>query len=471
MNTDPFLVERDKEMLRARRIWYLAALTLFFLSVLTRQPLVFLAALFTAVVGFVPELWHRQALRHLVVRQRVNHDHLFFGEVVTLSMTIENHKWLPLPWLEAENKIIPPLTFVRKRVTRLQKSGEDTFATTWLLWSFQRVTRHYRLLCHARGFHTFGPIRLRSSDPFGWLECEVTVPLFTSLLIYPLIAPLETLGFSSVHPFGEYATQRHLLEDPLRVAGVREYQVGDDPRRIHWKATARTQIMQSKMYEPGSLRRILILLDTWNYSETIKEADQEIQEFTIAVAASLAAWALGEGYMTGLLANCSVVNSLGERKQTALSNVLAEWDITRWENPSVTSISAPGVSVPFASDYGQYERILALLARLIPRSHTPIERLIETEDSMFPMGTTVVLVSAINSLNEATVEHLLDLRATGAVVYLVLTGDSTLMKATETYNLPVHYAGGKEKWHELVRTVGDAVSEGVGISSTPLTLD
>jgi uncharacterized protein (DUF58 family) len=471
MNTDLFKIERDEEMLKQRRFWYLLALILFFISVVTQQSLAFLAALFTVVIALIPELWYRWALRHLVVRQWVDHDHLFFGEVVTLSMRIENQKWLPLPWLAAENTITPHLASVRKNVSRLRNTTEDTFANTWLLWSFQRVTRRYRFLCHARGFHVFGPIRLRSSDPFGWLECEVTLPATESLLIYPLIAPLETLGFASVHPFGDYASERRLIEDPLRFAGVREYQIGDDPRRIHWKATARTHTLQSKLYEPSSLRRLLVLLDAWNYSEEVKEADVEIQELTISVAASLSLWGLDNSYMVGLLSNCSMMTALDSHSTSSLSDSLVEWDIKKQENFTNIKVSAPGCSVPFASDYGQYERILSHLARLVPRYNTPIEHVIDTEDTMFPLGTTIVLVSAKTSLNAATVERLLDLRARGAAVYLVLTGEADCPLTVETYDLPFHGAGGKEKWRELVRTVGDQKSETVGTSSTPLQLD
>lgn len=471
MNTDLFVIERDQEMLKSRRLWYVLATLLLLLSVITQQPLAFLAAMLTAMVGFVPELWYRLALRHLVVRQKLNHDHLFFGEVVTLSMSIENHKWLPLPWLEAENKITPPLKFVRKRTSHLQRTNEDVFTNTWLLWSFQRVTRHYRLLCHTRGFHVFGPVRLRSSDPFGWLECEVTVPVTESILIYPLIAPLETLGFASMHPFGDYASERRLLEDPLRFAGVRDYQLGDDPRRIHWKSTARVGTLQSKLYEPGSLRRLLVLLDGWNYSDVLKEADTELQEFTISVAASLALWALDERYLVGLLTNSSIMTSLAGQHTPTIGDTLVEWDIKKLENASPIKISTVGAHVPFASDYGQYERILSLLARLVPRYTTPIEHIMDTEDTMFPLGTTVVLVSAKTSLNVATVERLLDMRASGSAVYLVLTGEPWARVKTETYDLPIHYAGGKEKWHELVTTVGDERNETVGTSATFVQLD
>ncbi|MBV9231510.1 MAG: DUF58 domain-containing protein [Chloroflexi bacterium] len=464
MNTDHLTIDYDLEMLKKRRPWYYVALILFLLSLLIHQPVGFLAALFALVVGLVPNLWYRHALHHLVVRQQASQQHLFFGEEVTLSISIENQKLLPLPWLQVENPITPPLAIVSRRVSRLQRVPQDALASTWLFWSFQRVTRHYRMLCQTRGYHVFGPVRLSSSDPFGWLECELTLPVKETLLVYPLIAPLETLGLSSVHPLGEYTSSRRFLEDPLRIAGVRDYLLGDDPRRIHWKATARAGALQSKIYEPSTLRRFLVLLDTWNYSHILKAADPEIQEFSITVAASFAVWALDEGYTVGLLTNSSMATSATENTLLPATRE----DSVPTGVATVTSISPPGVRVPFSRDHGQYERLLSTLARLVPAAHTPIERCIEMEDTMFPPGTTVILVSAASTLNEATVERLLDLRRGGVAVHLALTGNTENTK-TETYDLPIHFLGGREKWHELIRTVGDG---GVpGTSSTSLQLD
>src|SRR5579885_2493212 len=132
MKTDLFNISHDEELLKKRRPWYFLALALFLLSLLVHQALAFLAALFTLLVGFVPELWYRYALRHLVIRQQVSQQHLFFGEEVALSISIENQKLLPLPWLQIEDEIAPPLTVLRKRTSRLRATPQDTLASTWL---------------------------------------------------------------------------------------------------------------------------------------------------------------------------------------------------------------------------------------------------------------------------------------------------------------------------------------------------
>src|ERR1035438_6663378 len=125
MKTDIFPLEYDMEMLKKRRAWYVLALVLFLLSVPLRQPLLFLASLFILMIGLVPDLWYRQGLRHLLVRQQLEQRHIFFGEDVILSVIIENQKLLPLPWLDVENKITPPLAVISRQVRLLQKTEQD----------------------------------------------------------------------------------------------------------------------------------------------------------------------------------------------------------------------------------------------------------------------------------------------------------------------------------------------------------
>src|SRR5947209_16597047 len=260
MDTDRENFARDETLIN-RRPWYVLAAILLLLSAVAHQPIAFLAALFALVIGLVPEIWYRSALRHLHMRQWVSAPRAFFGETLTLAISMENQKLLPLPWLEIEDEIPEQLTLLTGRATPTYKVNRVALVNTFSLWSFQRVTRRYRLRCTARGVYTFGPATMRSGDPFGWLTREERVPARETLLVYPLVAPIESFDLPPRYPFGERATPHRLLEDPLRIAGVREYALGDDPRRIHWKATARAGELRSKIYEPSSQYRLFILLD------------------------------------------------------------------------------------------------------------------------------------------------------------------------------------------------------------------
>ncbi len=460
----------------SRRPWYVLAALLILLSAITRQPLAFLMGVFALVIGLVPELWYRFALRRLSVRQRLDQPRVFFGETNTLSISIENQKLLPLPWLEIEDEIPAQITLLSGHAEPSYKVNRATLVSSYSLWSFQRVTRRYHLRCMGRGVYTFGPALLRSGDPFGWLTREDLVTARETLLVYPLVAPLETFGLPPRHPFGERATPRRLLEDPLRVAGVRDYVLGDDPRRIHWKATARAGELRSKIYEPSSQYRLLLLLDINTYKESWMGLDPDLQELTISVAASIATWALEEGYAVGLLANSLMMGLAGESPSGGDDSRSPSGMTVREAGQAAEQVVSQAtqsfihrVRVPLSSDGGQPERILAALGRLLPYFGSPMDALIEAERFTLPIGTTVVLVSAAAVLRETTIERLVDLRDHGAAVHLALTGEARDLD-TDTYDLPVSWLGGRETWHALVNTISGEQQEKSGTSATSLQL-
>ena len=460
VDTDLITIAPDKGLLKQRRIWYMLAIVLAVLSFFVQMPLIFLAALLALFVGFLPELWYRTALRHLVVRCTASQHRLFFGEEIQLVISIDNQKWLPLPWLRSESNITPQITVESKQTKRRERISQ--LASTWQLWSFQRVTRRYPLLSRARGCYSIGPVMLRSGDPFGWLESSLTLPIQETVIVYPLIVPVEFAGFPPASPFGEHTARRHLIEEPLRVAGVRDYQLGDDPRRIHWKATAHAGTLRSKIYEYSTMRRMLVVLDTRNYSHAWMGVDPELQELTISAAASIAVWALDEGYMVGLLTNSGILVEPGADDEVLFAEAPADDENAELET---YHLSAPGVNVPFALNEGQYERLLSMLARLVPRHTMPVEDIIEMEQRMFQPGTTVVLVSTATAVSEETAGQLLDIRKRGVAVHLALTGTVRDATKVEGYGLPVHYLGGREHWHELIKAADDEKRSTIGVDS------
>jgi uncharacterized protein (DUF58 family) len=458
MDTDRFYNRTPgEEDLVKRRPWYVLALLLFLVGIIFHQPIAFLLALFALVVGIVPEIWSRFALSHFVVQHEGSQKRAFFGETVTLAIRLENRKLLPLPWIETESEVPERLPILSARVSPTHKALRVALVNAFSLWSFQRVTRRYRLRCLARGKYTFGPVTMRWSDPFGWLVREMRLPVYETIFVYPLVAPLETFGLSSRHPFGARATPQALLEDPLLVAGTREYHRGDDPRRIHWKASAHAGELRSKVYEPSSQYRLLIALDIRSYKETWLGIDPELQELTISVAASLAVWGLDAGYSVGLLVNSVPGSSSGENRDTDDAPVI-----------SALSSFTPAVFLPLARSHQQRERILSVLGQLASYFSTAIHTLMEEVRHSLPVGTMVVLVSAAGALQEETIACLLDMRLHGAAAHIVIAGDEEDKQVCkETHDVPVHYAGGREKWHELV----EAADLATGQSAAHVYLD
>jgi len=80
-------------------------------------------------------------------------------------------------------------------------------------------------------------------------------------------------------------------------------------------------------------------------------------------------------------------------------------------------------------------------------------------------------VSAASSLDEGTIERLLEMRKRGNAVYLALADDTDDEKRIPTWDLPVYLLGGKEEWRELVQTGSDEKPTGNAPASASLLSD
>ncbi|MEO7003493.1 MAG: DUF58 domain-containing protein, partial [Ktedonobacterales bacterium] len=295
--------ERRDELLVARRPLYVVALLLMLLSLVVRLPALFLAGLLIVALVSLPEIWYRYGLRALHLTRKPALSRAAFGDVTEIPLVVENRKLLPLPWLEIEDEFPDTLPVLGHCLELSSLVGRAMLTNTFSLWAYQRVRRRYRVWAVARGVYTFGPAHLRIGDPFGVLTREEALPSLATLLVYPLIAPLERFGLSPRAPFGERATPRRILDDPLRIAGIRPYMPGDEPRRIHWKATARTGILQSKVLESSARHTLVIFLDTRTYTNPHMGYDPALAELAVSAAASVAMWGVKQGYGVGLLSN------------------------------------------------------------------------------------------------------------------------------------------------------------------------
>jgi uncharacterized protein (DUF58 family) len=436
------------ENILSRRPWYVIGLGLILLSLLLRQPLLVIAGLLIIALGAIPELWYRYCLAGVVVRRRLSEQHAMYGDEVSLTVSVENRKLLPLPWLEVEDELPEALPVRGMRLRPSVKAQRRLLTNTVALWLYQRLTRRYAIRCVARGVYAFGPLWLRSGDPFGLLTREQRVEDVSRLVVYPLLVSIARLGLPARHPFGERTAPRRLLEDPLRVAGVRPYALGDEPRRIHWKATARTGAVQSKVYEPATRHTLVLFVDVRTLDTPIFGYDSSLFELAMCTAASVAAWGLDQGYAVGLFANgvsAPVDAPPGATARTRVRGAAgddARTDVARRIAAGAASLR---VRVPPASRVEQLPRALDALARLYPYLGTGIESVIAAEGPGLPFGATVVYVGAAAVLGNSGVAALSRLKARGHAVTLVLTGDAPI----DAGALATFRVGGKEVWDAL----------------------
>src|SRR5579864_1041820 len=316
------------------RKWYYAAIAVILVSLLFHQPLLLLLGLLALFILLAADIWAKYCMQDVRYKRELSEKRALFGEEITLSLTIENAKLLPLPWLEIE-EIVPSTLIFSGRHLRISVGSnsvllESLFCLRW----YERVTRRYSVRCVARGAHAFGPTTMRSGDVFGFQSRQEALTNRQYLLVYPMVVPLTRFSLPARHPFGDYNAPRRMLEDPSRVIGVRDYMYGDDLRRVHWKATARTLQLQSKLYQPTTTYTLVLFLNVAVQLDVYYGIHPELQELAICVAASVANWALDEGLAVGLYANTTMyMPEIG-------MSLPAGHDGAKEEAPSVESIIA-----------------------------------------------------------------------------------------------------------------------------------
>jgi uncharacterized protein (DUF58 family) len=133
-----------------------------------------------------------------------------------------------------------------------------------------------------RGELLFDAVTLGRPEPLGLMKALRRFRLGESLIVMPRtypVAPLALPGNRRLQP-GGVAFAGH-VGDAEEFVSLRDYRPGDTPRRIHWKAWARTGRLVIKEYQDEYFVRHALLLDTFPDRDTLAF------EAAVSLAASL----------------------------------------------------------------------------------------------------------------------------------------------------------------------------------------
>ncbi|MFE7276346.1 DUF58 domain-containing protein [Streptomyces sp. NPDC057623] len=119
----------------------------------------------------------------------------------------------------------------------------------------------YALPTARRGRVPVGPLRLERTDPFGLARRMRPYGTSDTLLVRPRICPLPVLPSGQAHHVEGPASDA-ADDGSLTFHALREYVLGDDLRRVHWRSTARTGTLMVRQMVDVSLPHTTIVLDT-----------------------------------------------------------------------------------------------------------------------------------------------------------------------------------------------------------------
>ncbi|HUG74163.1 MAG TPA: DUF58 domain-containing protein [Acidimicrobiia bacterium] len=236
---------------------------------------------------------------------------LFLGVAVAAGMVFVR---LSSTALEVDRRLHPPAAHegdtvtiqvnlsARRRMRNVQVEdtvhglGVARFAAARTVPSDPVVAR-YEVSCRERGVYAVGPTEVSVTDPLGLVDHRRTAGVVDRLLVYPRIETLR--GFPAVRgndPAVQATRPTYAPRGGDDFFTLREYQIGDDLRKVHWPSTAKRGDIMIKQLEIPWQSRALVLLD----ARAERYRDDEAFEHAVRGAASAVAHLYRGGFSPDL---------------------------------------------------------------------------------------------------------------------------------------------------------------------------
>jgi len=217
------------------------------------------------------------------------------GESATVTVRLENVAHLPTGLLMVEDAV-PPALGARPRFV------VDRLAPR----SVRSVT--YTVHGDRRGRYPIGPLSVRLTDPFGFCELDRSFSGQRHLLVTPRTEDLPTVPLS-----GDWSGTGESRARSIAAAGeddvaVREYRHGDELRRVHWRATARSGALMVRREEQPWESRATVILDD-RATAHVGESLSGSFERAVGASASIGLHLSHRGYAVRLVADDREVTS------------------------------------------------------------------------------------------------------------------------------------------------------------------
>ncbi len=390
-----------------RDAWLGAGGLLLIVGFAAAQPAIVVVGLVIIVLGGLSRYWSRHLFDRVRFESSMRERRTFIGEAVAFDVHLENKKPLPLPWYEWRIGLIEQLPAEGEAMAASASPGLSWIVRRGALGWYETHDWRFTVRPSERGFHAFGMSTLRSADLLGVFPRTLQNELPQHLIVFPRVFSFEDLGLPSERPFGERRGGNRIFEDPLRIAGLREYRPGDPMRRIDWKATARTGDLQSRVYEPSATQQLYLMVNIDTMEHVWEGYLRDELEMIASVAASVAVWAGGARYAVGLLANGAFPDA---------------------DRP---------IRLAPSRSTDQVARVLEALAVIQPLTMGDLASAIARESGRMPAGSTIVIVAAM--IPDALAATLERLQGEGHSVHLLAVTDRAAAAAPA--GVPVHRVG------------------------------
>lgn len=160
----------------------------------------------------------------------------------------------------------------------------------------------FTFVARERGSWPLGPVVLRIAGVFGLVQRSMRYEPADTVLVTPSLAGVRHLRLLAIQHRLRDAGIRSIRRrgEGSNFASLREYSVGDDPRHIDWKATARRQKLMTREYTVEQGQTMMIAVDAGRMMTQLAAGVPRF-EYALSAATLLASVVVQAGDQVGLL--------------------------------------------------------------------------------------------------------------------------------------------------------------------------
>lgn len=329
------------------------------------------------------EMVKKAGFNKLTVKRVTNKSRITIGERVKITTIIENNKLLPVSFVMIKEAIPALISSCETEDGNIKNHRTSVFG----IYSYERQRRSYYIKWNKRGAYSLKGYELSIGDFFGLSSISKSIDDYIEVVVYPKIIDAKDIVFQSTSIQGDNLIKRWIYKDPQYIKGIREYNVEDRMKDIHWKSSLKMNKLMVKEYDYTCDREVTFIFNVQCGEPYWYFRNEKVVDKGIDIVCSLANKAAGSGVAVGFLTNAYIINN------SKLENCFI--------SPSIKS----------------FQSILENCARMDYTPRNTLSNVINEYSTKLSMNSTYVLVTSF--LDKDSLNMILSLKKQGYIILII----------------------------------------------------
>lgn len=306
-----------------------------------RIPYTIFYTLFLSIL--ISYLTCRSSVRKISGFQRIKHYKFETGDSIKIETVLDNDSIYIIPYLELRDKTIEEL-------------GEGSVYSVMAIGPWKRKRELREVTIKYRGVYTLGPIELLIQDALRIFTWTLKIESRKTFKVYPKVYNIERLDLKALQSFGSVSNRQLAFEDSTSISDIRKYIPGDNIKKVHWKLSAKNNMLYVKNFEKAGSTAVYLFIDLYKNAYTGKYA-HDLEERSVESA-------------------CSITFYLMEKAV-----------------PIELYLTNSNISFIKAGDVSHFPRIMDMMCQAKPNGDRVMEDIIQKRLDLMNRGASVIIIT------------------------------------------------------------------------------